>query len=184
MSRSHLDHLVLIITLSLKDQVSSASVPALGVSLPRMWWATGGVLGLLPMHAAGHHRDATNGTRKHTVMDRVISSYTPTIAALRYARRPRQATSSNAQPALIVATTPGLKDQGRLDFVRAEAHSLALRFPGAISLIEPRPDADARRPASARRPDRIPRALQHRPACIRASPSASPATKVALPAPP
>ena len=44
-------------------------------SWPRIWWVPGGLLGQLPLHAAGYHRQP--GGR--TVMDRVISSYTPTL---------------------------------------------------------------------------------------------------------
>ncbi len=43
---------------------------------PRVWWCPTGLLSLLPLHAAGHH-----GTRfdaqPQTVIDRVISSYSP-----------------------------------------------------------------------------------------------------------
>jgi hypothetical protein len=125
------------------DALGLTAEPAQGASPPRMWWATGGVMGLLPLHAAGYHQNAADGTGRRTVMDRVISSYTPTIAALRHARRPlRPATGITAPPALIVAmpTTPGLSHQGRLDFAREEARFLALRFPGAIRLTEPDPD--------------------------------------------
>jgi CHAT domain-containing protein len=76
-------------------------------------------------------------------MDRAISSYTPTITALRYARRSAPAASS---PAVIVAmpTTPGLRDQGRLPFVRQEAEMLARRLPDSVSIIEPDPLSEAR----------------------------------------
>ena len=47
---------------------------------PRLWWSPGGVLSALPLHAAGHH----DGHR--AVLDRVISSYAPTVRALAYAR--------------------------------------------------------------------------------------------------
>jgi tetratricopeptide (TPR) repeat protein len=49
--------------------------------LQRLWWAPGGLLGLLPLHAAGEP-----GTDQ-AVFDRVVSSYTPTVQALRYARQ-------------------------------------------------------------------------------------------------
>ncbi|MET8545624.1 CHAT domain-containing tetratricopeptide repeat protein [Kitasatospora sp. NPDC004799] len=62
--------------------------------LPRVWWSPGGALSALPLHVAGHHGDATGhdgGTgrpdgRPRTVLDRVVSSYTPTVRALAYAR--------------------------------------------------------------------------------------------------
>ena len=45
------------------------------------------LLGLLPLHAAGYHTDPPGSQGRRTVMDRVVSSYTPTIRALRYARQ-------------------------------------------------------------------------------------------------
>jgi hypothetical protein len=48
---------------------------------PRIWWCPTGPLTLLPIHAAGNHRVAGEA-----VLDRVISSYTPTLRALLEAR--------------------------------------------------------------------------------------------------
>jgi tetratricopeptide (TPR) repeat protein len=110
---------------------------------PRVWWAPGGLMGLLPIHAAGYHADRADAPGRRTVMDRVISSYTPTITALRYARRSAPTASS---PVLIVAmpTTPGLRDQGRLPFVRREAELLARQLPDSVTIIEPDPLAAIR----------------------------------------
>ncbi|GAQ67472.1 CHAT domain-containing protein [Streptomyces scabiei] len=49
----------------------------------RLWWCPVGVFTMLPLHAAGYHRQRSG----RTVMDRTISSYTPTLRALDYARR-------------------------------------------------------------------------------------------------
>ncbi|MEV6478079.1 CHAT domain-containing protein [Streptomyces sp. NPDC051657] len=75
-----------------------------GSEPPRVWWSPGGLLGSLPLHAAGHH----TGDGDRTVLDRVVSSYTPTIRALRHARRPRPAGGGPGH-SLIVAmpNTPG-----------------------------------------------------------------------------
>lgn len=65
----------------------------------RLWWSPGGALASLPLHAAGHHGEAPDAAPDagtvpapaaavpgpRTVLDRVVSSYTPTIGALRYA---------------------------------------------------------------------------------------------------
>ena len=104
-------------------------------------------MGLLPIHAAGYHGDPSDDPGRRTVIDRVISSYTPTVTALRHARRPAPPPTrqSGAQPALIVAmpTTPGLPDHGQLRFVREEARLIADRLPGAVTLTEPDPaDSD------------------------------------------
>jgi len=78
--------------------------PAAGDVAPRVWWAPGGLLSLLPLHAAGREASGAGAS----VLDRVVSSYTPTIRALRYARQ--QAADPDAPGgALIVgvAAVPG-----------------------------------------------------------------------------
>jgi tetratricopeptide (TPR) repeat protein len=51
---------------------------------PRMWWMPTGALTVLPLHAAGYHRDPTSG---RSVLERVVSSYTPTVRMLLHARQ-------------------------------------------------------------------------------------------------
>jgi hypothetical protein len=101
---------------------------------PRLWWAPGGLLGQLPLHAAGYHRQRADSHSRRTVMDRVISSYTPTVRALRHARQPT-ATTSKPGSALIVAmpTTPG---ENPLHHVATEAEMLRHRLPSSTLLIE------------------------------------------------
>ncbi|MGW2081574.1 CHAT domain-containing protein [Streptomyces sp. NPDC001939] len=101
--------------------------PEAGEVWPRIWWAAGGLLGLLPLHAAGHHRKGCEEERDRTVMDRVVSSYTPTVRALRHARR-HGSVPSTTGPALIVAmpTTP---DANPLSRVADEAKTLYARLP-------------------------------------------------------
>jgi hypothetical protein len=117
--------------------------PAPDARWPRVWWAPGGLLNLLPLHAAGYHGD--NGRR--TVMDRVISSYTPTLRALRHARQQAQR-GADAGSALIVSmpTTPGLPSGAALPGARIETATLAARVPDSVLLVEPDshnpPDAD------------------------------------------
>ncbi|WP_406491029.1 CHAT domain-containing protein [Streptomyces phaeochromogenes] len=54
--------------------------------VPRLWWSASGPLAHLPLHAAGHHREEELFARR-SVLDRVASSYTPGIRALRHARQ-------------------------------------------------------------------------------------------------
>ncbi|MEV7324585.1 CHAT domain-containing protein [Streptomyces sp. NPDC093970] len=56
-----------------------------GDPLPRLWWCPTGLLALLPLHAAGHHAEE-EGEEYPAVLDRVVSSYTPTVRALIAAR--------------------------------------------------------------------------------------------------
>lgn len=111
------------------------------VQWPRLWWAPGGLMGPLPIHAAGHHSDPADDPGRRAVINRVISSYTPTITALRHARRLAYPPAGEGMPpqALIVVmpTTPGLPGSGELRFVREEARMIAERLPGAIILTEP-----------------------------------------------
>ena len=53
---------------------------------PRLWWCPSGLLSFLPLHAAGHHATRSDAAPQ-TVMDRVISSYAPTIRMLMHSRR-------------------------------------------------------------------------------------------------
>lgn len=50
--------------------------------MPKVVWCPTGLLTFLPIHAAGYHNDASD----RTVIDRVISSYTSTIRALKHTR--------------------------------------------------------------------------------------------------
>jgi CHAT domain-containing protein len=80
---------------------------------------------LLPIHAAGRH--AQPGTA--TVLDRVVSSYAPTVRALRHARR-------RPHDAHDVGLTVGLRQaDGHAPLPRAGAEAdLAARFLGGIAL--------------------------------------------------
>ena len=110
--------------------------PTPGMQWPRVWWAPGGLLGLLPIHAAGYHAERADDQGRRTVIDRVVSSYTPTIRALRYARQ-HATHAEEPSRALIVAmpTTPGVP--GRLNHVPAEVTMLYGRLPSPVLLAEP-----------------------------------------------
>ncbi|HEX5406420.1 MAG TPA: CHAT domain-containing protein, partial [Pseudonocardiaceae bacterium] len=100
-----------------------------GQPWPQIWWVPGGLLSLLPLHAAGYHRQATG----ETVLDRVISSYTPTVRALAHARdrapgRPPRRTLLVGMP-----TTPG---ESALPNVHAELSMLEESLPSPIKLIQ------------------------------------------------
>ncbi|MFE3494765.1 CHAT domain-containing protein [Streptomyces sp. NPDC059175] len=115
---------------------------------PRIWWCPAGVTAFLPWHASGHHQeDATRGGPARTVMDRAVSSWTPTIRALAHARRPARTT---APVTGFGATAPGtgtgalLVDMARpagaprpLRHVTTEIERLAVLLPGATRVGPP-----------------------------------------------
>ncbi|MFE5810631.1 hypothetical protein [Streptomyces sp. NPDC056491] len=70
--------------------------PGPGKAYPRVWRCPTGLLNLLPLHAAGHHSPAPAGVAPRTVIDRAVSSYTPTLRALLEASRPGPARPATA----------------------------------------------------------------------------------------
>jgi len=69
-------------------ELGIGGTPAPGQPWPRLWWCPTGLLSLLPLHAAGYHADESAGdAAPRTVLDRAVSSYTPTLGALANASR-------------------------------------------------------------------------------------------------
>ncbi|WP_034486865.1 CHAT domain-containing protein [Actinomadura oligospora] len=107
-----------------------ADVPP-GASPPRLWWVPTGSLVRLPLHAAGHHRDGGP-----TLMDRVVSSYVPTVRALGTARR-RVRPSGDGWLVVAMSDTPDARPlSGALD----EARFIERASPGPVTLLA---DGDA-----------------------------------------
>jgi hypothetical protein len=50
--------------------------------LPHVWWVGGGLMSLLPLHAAGEH---IPGSTENTI-SHVISSYSPSLKSLQFVR--------------------------------------------------------------------------------------------------
>jgi tetratricopeptide (TPR) repeat protein len=122
------------------DRLGITGPPRDGQPWPRLWWCVSGLLSFLPVHAAGHHRTQADAAPA-TVIDRVISSYTPTLRALTHARRPGPATDGGGgdRPgtgdrvvAVAMPHTPGAPD---LPGAQAEAAGLQQRFPGRVTVL-------------------------------------------------
>ncbi|KAK3362188.1 CHAT domain-containing protein [Lasiosphaeria ovina] len=66
--------------------------------LPRLWWVSSGWISVFPIHAAGEYNNSKKPKpsegRRH-VFDFFVSSYTPSLGALAYARRTMHRMSSN-----------------------------------------------------------------------------------------
>jgi tetratricopeptide (TPR) repeat protein len=122
------------------DRLGITGPPRDGQPWPRLWWCVPGLLSFLPVHAAGHHYTRADAAPA-TVLDRVISSYTPTIRALTHARRPRPAVTGDRgdRPGardqvvtVVMPHTPGAPD---LPGAQAEAAGLQQRFPGQVTVL-------------------------------------------------
>jgi len=132
------------------DAVTEPVLTALGhtgrpnASWPRLWWCPVGIFAYLPLHAAGHHTDLgmddlafTSNPR--TVLDRVVSSYIPTLRSLRYARS--QHSDAVDGPVLVVAAPDALPDQKLPAFEAAELPALRRLFPLVSLLADPSRDS-------------------------------------------
>ncbi|WP_156993591.1 CHAT domain-containing protein [Pseudonocardia acaciae] len=103
---------------------------------PRIWWCPVGLLALLPLHAAGRH---PAGSGADSVMDRVISSYTPSIRALAHVRERPPSPSS---PAVVVAV-PDAPECPPLDSAVLEADAIGTLIPDATVLVGTATDRDS-----------------------------------------
>ncbi|MDG9708553.1 CHAT domain-containing protein [Streptomyces sp. DH10] len=95
-------------------------------AVPRLWWSASGPLAHLPLHAVGRHRAAALGDGC-SVLDRVASSYTPSIRALRHARQ-APAAGGGAAPYLAVRRPTGA--DGRQGASVAEVAAMARTLGG------------------------------------------------------
>ncbi|MET7935772.1 CHAT domain-containing protein [Streptomyces sp. NPDC005322] len=105
-------------------------------ALPRLWWIPTGPLTALPLHAAGRHDAA--GRLADSVLDRVVSSYAPTVRGL--ARGAGNRAPGPVEP-LVVAlpVTPGAPD---LSGARRETAAVTGRLPGTWVLTGQRARRD------------------------------------------
>jgi tetratricopeptide (TPR) repeat protein len=115
--------------------------PPSGSELPRIWWIGTGSASSLPFHAAGTH---SIGSVANT-LSCAISSYTPTIKALRHAREKAMADIDKHSVLLVtMAKTPGGRDlpgveaEGKdISGVVKNPHSVQpLRQPSANSVLD------------------------------------------------
>jgi hypothetical protein len=151
MDREKDRHAILDVLDWLWDAVAEPVLTALGHTCtprpggrwPRVQWCPTGPLTILPIHAAGHHpRLSTTTSHTDCVLDRVMSSYTPTLTALARANQP-------VTPAPLRQLTVGLSNtpsQAPLPAVPAEIKVLAGHFPSGQAnhqLVEQQATRDA-----------------------------------------
>jgi tetratricopeptide (TPR) repeat protein len=85
-------------------ELKYVETPAENDIWPRVWWTGCNLMNLLPIHAAGYHDSHV----PQSVIDRVISSYAPTLKTLWYATERNLRVNLESQRALIIgmAQTP------------------------------------------------------------------------------
>ncbi|MCX5215735.1 CHAT domain-containing protein [Kitasatospora sp. NBC_00240] len=133
------------------DELGLDQVPPTGTPWPRLWWCPTGPLTLLPVHTAGHHGEAAGDGAPRSVLDRVVSSYTPTLRALLEARSVRVSADRMARDGdtsradfggadgdrMLVVAVGDVPGQPPLYNVAAERDVLTALFPpGRRTLLE------------------------------------------------
>ncbi|MFF0277737.1 CHAT domain-containing protein [Streptomyces sp. NPDC004330] len=118
----------------------------------RLWWCPTGPLTLLPLHAAGYHEASPSGGTD-SVLDRVVSSYTPTVRALETARA-RTSAGHQREQRMLVVSMPDSPGQAPLRSAVEDRVLLAGLFAGSRHAV-------LEGPAATR--DAVRRALQDSP---------------------
>jgi tetratricopeptide (TPR) repeat protein len=131
------------IALPVLSDLAYNSAPQDSNSWPHVWWVLTGVLCLYPIHAAG----VGLHSKKNNVMNRVISSYTPTLRALFQARTQyaclvaEKALSSKTETILSmlikVITMPETPNRVSLEFAEREGNEISRLFPHAEIIANP-----------------------------------------------
>jgi tetratricopeptide (TPR) repeat protein len=93
-------------------------------TLPRIWWVTSGLLGLLPLHAAG----TGWGTSRNNTMSHVVSSYAPTFKALAYVRQKQLRRLGDPGTKFLVVRAPERKGCKPLDPNQTELEGVLKNF--------------------------------------------------------
>jgi tetratricopeptide (TPR) repeat protein len=111
------------------DRLGLRYTPDDGEPWPRLYWCPTGWLSFLPLHAAGRH-DAVGAS---AVLDRAISSYTPTLRTLVRAR----SQGGGGFSAPLVVSLPQTPGGVSLPGAAAESALLARLFPSRTELAGP-----------------------------------------------
>jgi hypothetical protein len=93
---------------------------------PRVCWILTGSLARFPIHAATSSWWTSSNGSSDSVMDRVISSYSPSIRALGHCQQPprRSQSTSTRQRSMIVVGMDKTPGHGSLPFVQEEVRQL------------------------------------------------------------
>ena len=113
---------------------TNASSP--GRPWPRVWWCPVGPMTALPLHAAGYHPQPGDDGERRSVLDRVISSYTPSVRQLDHVRQAARDTDlgrayGHDESALVVAMPDTPDVDHPLKSAQQEAGRVARLVPGS-----------------------------------------------------
>lgn len=106
--------------------------PSMDDEWPRVWWIAAGELSSFPLHDAGRHTSSSTDS----AIDRVISSYSPSVRAFLHARRQsRKASDSMHDQALLVsmATTARCFN---LSFAKREMEKRESLLPASMEKVK------------------------------------------------
>jgi tetratricopeptide (TPR) repeat protein len=105
------------------------NVPQMEDPWPTVFWVPVGKLSLFPLHAAGYHDVVGQCT-----LDRVISSYTPTIRALQHAREKARRIDSiqDRKETLLLALMDKTPKQNSLPYATLEADNVDHVLPQSV----------------------------------------------------
>jgi tetratricopeptide (TPR) repeat protein len=106
------------------DELRFTKTPPDGEAWPRVWWIGSGLLNILPIHASGYH----DSKPPKSALDRVISSYAPTIKALSYARERAKADQLEIKEKAILVSMPVTPEQSDLPYVMREVECVKKLF--------------------------------------------------------
>ena len=109
------------------EELGFTHSPQPGQTWPRVWWVGSGLLNILPLHAAGNHESDVNA------LDRVVSSYIPTIKALTYARERQSRTNNLEKQKVVIVGMPETSSESDLPFVKDEMNMLQELIPRCIN---------------------------------------------------
>ena len=105
--------------------------PKTNADWPRVWWIPIGRLSLFPIHAAGYH-----SVKGQSTLDRVISSYTPTVKALDHARKQIERISKSSPQNVLLVSMPTTPNQSTLKFAAEEVEAINNFLPMTMRRIK------------------------------------------------
>ncbi|WP_159032995.1 CHAT domain-containing protein [Streptomyces fodineus] len=113
------------------DRLGHHAPPVGGDPWPRLWWCPTGPMAFFPLHAAGAGDDSGDGREAgESALDRVVSSYTPTVEALMRVRSRTPVAAVRARACVVaMGSTPG--GYGELPSAVREARVAAGALPDA-----------------------------------------------------